>query len=95
MAPPRRPGPAIDKEQRPFFEKREDGAIQKPGMRPEGKRPPPPDGMGPAGDRPPPPPPGMRPEDRPPPPYGGMRPGMRPPPPPGRRPGGPPGKDTL
>jgi periplasmic protein CpxP/Spy len=100
MAPPRRPGPGVEKEQRPGFEKMEGGALPKPGMRPEGKRPPPPDGMRPAGDRPP-PPPGMRPEDRPPPPNGGMRPGDGPPPPgmrpppPGRRPGGRPGKDTL
>jgi periplasmic protein CpxP/Spy len=98
MAPPRGPGPGVGKDQRPGFEKRNDGAGPKPDLRQDAKRPPPPDGMEPDGDRPPPPPrrpgdegpppPGMRPGDGPPPP------GMRPPPP-GMRPDRPLRKDSL
>lgn len=107
MSPARGPRPPAIGREREDVEQRNDRPFPKPGMRPEGKRPPPPnDGMMPAGNRPP-PPPGMRPgeggppppngEMRPPPPgYGPPTPGMRPPPP-GRRPGGPPPqqKDSL
>lgn len=101
MGPPRGPRPEFGKD-RPGEQRRNDGPLPKPGMKPDGKRPPP-DGMRPAGG-PPPHPPGMRPEDGPPPHPPGMGPGnkqpppkggMRPPPP-GRRPGGgPPPKDSL
>ena len=102
MGQPRGPRPGPGKEEGPGMERRNDGPLPKPGMKPGGKRPPPPppqDGeMRPAGGPPPhppgwrpedgPPPPGMRRGDRPPPPPGGMR-----PPPPGMRP--PPKKDSL
>ena len=79
-------------------DKKNDFDQQRPGMRRDGKRPPPPEGMEPEEDRPP--PPGMRPgDDRPPPP--GMRRGEGPPPPgmrrppPGMRAEGPPKKDNM
>jgi Spy/CpxP family protein refolding chaperone len=106
MAPPRGPRPPAIGREPGNVERRDDGSLPKPGMRPDGKRPPPPEGMMPAGNRPPPPPGMRRGEEGPPPPNGEMRPpppgygppppGMRPPPP-GRRPGGPPAqqKDSL
>lgn len=86
MARPRGPRPPGVGKGEPGDERRNDGPLPKPGIKPGENRPPPPppdDEMRPAGG---PPPPGWRPEDGPPPPPpGGMR------PPPGmRHPGGPP-----
>lgn len=79
MAPRRGPRPGVEKD-RLDEQRKNDGPLPRPGMKPDGKRPPHPDGMRPAGG-PPPHPPGMRPEDGPPPHPPGMRPGDRPPPP--------------
>lgn len=102
MAPPGRQRPGVGKEG-PGEERRNDGPLPKPGMKPGGKRPPPPvDDIRPDGgppphpplggwrpeDGPPPHPPGMGPGDGPPPPNGGKRPH-----PPGMRP--PPKKDSV
>lgn len=57
MAPPKNQGPP--RRERPGGESRNDENFEKPGMKPDGNRPPP-DGMRPPGDRPP-PPDGMRP----------------------------------
>jgi Spy/CpxP family protein refolding chaperone len=107
MGPPRGPRPPAIARAYEDAEQRNDRPLPKPGLRPDGKRPPPlPNGeMMPASNRPP-PPPGMRPgeggpplpngEMRPPPPgYGPPPPGMRPRPP-GKRPGEPPPqKDSI
>ncbi len=99
MAPSKGPRPGMGND-RPGEQRRNDGPLPKPGMKPDGKRPPPPDVMRPAGG-PPPHPPGMRPEDGPPPHPPGMGPGDGPPPPNGRKRPHPPGmrpppkKDSL
>jgi protein CpxP len=103
MGRPRGPRPGPRQEQA-GQDRRDDRPFPKPGMKPDGKRPPPlpDDEMRPAGG-PPPHPQGWRPEDGPPPHPPGMRRGDRPPPdgrrppPPGHRPPGdaPPKKDSL